>query len=184
MPRLVRRQPFLERLKSYLNPLDFLLWLSEELDTRDWELWVKDWAALCVSYMHPNHSSFPLLEPILKPDICPLGSRERWELRSQPLGCNVSTYTFLSMVSAVAGTLAFAALVGLLFWSIKYMVRTCAREIHGVRVIESLPAGYPGYGPAFERPVEWGVRGGPRRVIRRRSMMPGATVDERAPLLV
>lgn len=44
MPRLVRRKPFLERLKAYLNPLDFLLWLSEELDTKDWEQWEKDWA--------------------------------------------------------------------------------------------------------------------------------------------
>ncbi|KAL1959734.1 hypothetical protein VTO42DRAFT_1320 [Malbranchea cinnamomea] len=44
MPRLIRRKPFLERLKSYLNPLDFLLWLSEELDTKDWEQWEKDWA--------------------------------------------------------------------------------------------------------------------------------------------
>ena len=44
MPRLVRRKPFLERLKAYLNPLDFLLWLSEELDTRDWEQWEKTWA--------------------------------------------------------------------------------------------------------------------------------------------
>lgn len=37
MPRLVRRRPLLERLKSYLNPLDFLLWLSEEIETRDWD---------------------------------------------------------------------------------------------------------------------------------------------------
>ena len=37
MPRLVRRKPFLERLKDYLNPGDFLLWLSEELETTDWD---------------------------------------------------------------------------------------------------------------------------------------------------
>jgi hypothetical protein len=37
MPRLVRRRPLLERLKAYLNPLDFLLWLSEEIETRDWD---------------------------------------------------------------------------------------------------------------------------------------------------
>lgn len=37
MPRLVRRRPLLERVKAYLNPLDFLLWLSEELETRDWD---------------------------------------------------------------------------------------------------------------------------------------------------
>lgn len=37
MPRLVRRTPLLERIKSMLNPMDFLLWLSEELETRDWD---------------------------------------------------------------------------------------------------------------------------------------------------
>lgn len=37
MPRLVRRRPLLERWKAYLNPLDFLLWLSEEIETRDWD---------------------------------------------------------------------------------------------------------------------------------------------------
>jgi hypothetical protein len=37
MPRLVRRRPLLERIKAQLNPLDLLLWLSEEIETRDWD---------------------------------------------------------------------------------------------------------------------------------------------------
>jgi hypothetical protein len=37
MPRLVRRKPLIERVKDYLNPGDFLLWLSEEIETRDWD---------------------------------------------------------------------------------------------------------------------------------------------------
>lgn len=37
MPRLVRRQPLRERIMAALNPMDFLLWLSEELETRDWD---------------------------------------------------------------------------------------------------------------------------------------------------
>lgn len=37
MPRLVRRRPLMERLKAYFNPLDFLLWASEEFETRDWD---------------------------------------------------------------------------------------------------------------------------------------------------
>ncbi|KAH6895314.1 hypothetical protein B0T10DRAFT_477619 [Thelonectria olida] len=37
MPRLIRRQPLSERIMSALNPMDFLLWLSEELETRDWD---------------------------------------------------------------------------------------------------------------------------------------------------
>ncbi|KAI4603228.1 hypothetical protein KJ359_006021 [Pestalotiopsis sp. 9143b] len=36
MPRLVRRKPLSERLQAWLNPMDFLLWLSEEIETRDW----------------------------------------------------------------------------------------------------------------------------------------------------
>ena len=42
--RLIRRQPLLKRLKAYLDPLDFLFWLSEELDSSDWEQWQKEWA--------------------------------------------------------------------------------------------------------------------------------------------
>lgn len=41
--RLVRRQPLSERIKAHLNPWDFLLWLSEELETSDWEQWQRDW---------------------------------------------------------------------------------------------------------------------------------------------
>ncbi|KAI0390683.1 hypothetical protein F5Y17DRAFT_468734 [Xylariaceae sp. FL0594] len=37
MPRLVRKRPLLERIKAWLNPMDFLLWLSEEIETRDWD---------------------------------------------------------------------------------------------------------------------------------------------------
>lgn len=37
MPRLVRRQPLSERIMAAMNPMDFLLWLSEELETRDWD---------------------------------------------------------------------------------------------------------------------------------------------------
>ncbi|SLM40791.1 Protein of unknown function DUF2418 [Lasallia pustulata] len=43
-PRLIRRQPLADRIKAYLNPLDFLLWLSEELDSSDWDRWQKEWA--------------------------------------------------------------------------------------------------------------------------------------------
>lgn len=44
MPRLVRRQPLAERIKAYLNPLDFLLWVSEEIESSDWDQLEKDWA--------------------------------------------------------------------------------------------------------------------------------------------
>jgi len=40
--RLVRRAPLTERIKAYLNPYDFLLWASEELN--DWEDLDKKWS--------------------------------------------------------------------------------------------------------------------------------------------
>lgn len=43
-PRLIRRRPLVERIKAYLSPLDFLLWLSEQLDANDWDQWRKEWA--------------------------------------------------------------------------------------------------------------------------------------------
>jgi len=37
MPRLIRRRPLWERTKDYLNLADWLLWLSEEFETADWD---------------------------------------------------------------------------------------------------------------------------------------------------
>lgn len=64
MPRLVRRRPLGERIKSYLNPLDFLLWLWEEIDANDWDQFEKDWAlpagvALNVVFLIARASSRP-----------------------------------------------------------------------------------------------------------------------------
>ena len=44
MPRLVRRRPLRERLLTYLNPYDFLLWLSEEFEGGDWDQLEKNWS--------------------------------------------------------------------------------------------------------------------------------------------
>ncbi len=44
MPRLIRRQPLLERIQGYLNPADFLLWLSEEFESQGWDQLEKEWA--------------------------------------------------------------------------------------------------------------------------------------------
>lgn len=43
-PRLIRRRPLVERIKAYLDPVDFLLWLSEQVDADDWDRWQKDCA--------------------------------------------------------------------------------------------------------------------------------------------
>jgi len=51
----------------------------------------------------PNPYSLHLLGPFIDPDICPLWS-ERWELRSRPLGCHVSTITLLTCIISVVST--------------------------------------------------------------------------------
>ncbi|MCJ1470802.1 hypothetical protein MMC07_009449 [Pseudocyphellaria aurata] len=43
-PRLIRRRHLFARIKAYLNPFDFFLWLAEELDTSDWDQWQRAWA--------------------------------------------------------------------------------------------------------------------------------------------
>jgi hypothetical protein len=45
-PRLVRRRPLSERLKEKLDPWDFLLWLSEELNSDEWQENLKDWSTV------------------------------------------------------------------------------------------------------------------------------------------
>ncbi|KAK3991304.1 hypothetical protein QBC44DRAFT_323360 [Cladorrhinum sp. PSN332] len=35
--RLVRRRPLSQRMQAFLNPMDFYLWLSEEIQTFDWD---------------------------------------------------------------------------------------------------------------------------------------------------
>jgi len=43
MPRLVRKQPWSERIKNALDPYDLLLWISEELHDSNWDESLKDW---------------------------------------------------------------------------------------------------------------------------------------------
>ncbi|EGD98290.1 hypothetical protein TESG_05669 [Trichophyton tonsurans CBS 112818] len=53
----------------------------------------------------PNTSPFPLLAPLTNNSICPLGTKERWEIRTRPFGCAVSSATFLTCIVSVIGTL-------------------------------------------------------------------------------
>ncbi|GAT29441.1 metallopeptidase Mip1 [Aspergillus luchuensis] len=64
----------------------------------------------------PNPSLLPILSPLHSSQICPLGSKERWELRAIPFGCYVSTTTFLTGVVGVLGTLAVLGLIALGGW--------------------------------------------------------------------
>ncbi|KAK0383193.1 hypothetical protein NLU13_9106 [Sarocladium strictum] len=52
----------------------------------------------------PNKHPIPFLAPIDQEDICPDRS-ERWELRTQPFGCDVSTTTSLSVIVSILATL-------------------------------------------------------------------------------
>ena len=44
MPARIRRAPLLERIQARLNPADFLLWLSEEFESRGLDQLEKEWA--------------------------------------------------------------------------------------------------------------------------------------------
>ncbi|KAF2188658.1 hypothetical protein K469DRAFT_748399 [Zopfia rhizophila CBS 207.26] len=44
MPRLVRRAPLSERIAAYLDPWDWLMWASEELNSNDWDDFAKSYA--------------------------------------------------------------------------------------------------------------------------------------------
>ena len=42
--RIVRRQPLVQRLRTWFDPLDVLLRVSEEFESSDWEQWLQDWS--------------------------------------------------------------------------------------------------------------------------------------------
>ncbi|KAK4129281.1 hypothetical protein N657DRAFT_639867 [Parathielavia appendiculata] len=58
----------------------------------------------------PNAHPISLLAPAYDQQICPHWS-ERWEIRTQPFGCQVSSITSLSVLVAVAATLVVVGLV-------------------------------------------------------------------------
>ncbi|KAJ5628112.1 hypothetical protein N7490_010340 [Penicillium lividum] len=76
------------------------------------------WCAISSTCV-PNAGRVPILAPIGSDQICPLGSKERWEMRSRPLGCNVSTLTFLSVIVSVSGTVALFAIALLIIWLVR-----------------------------------------------------------------
>ena len=68
------------------------------------------WCAVsqtCVPNVHP----FPILAPIRNENICPLGWRERWEMRAKPFSCRCSTMTLMSVVIGVLSTLVGVLLI-------------------------------------------------------------------------
>ncbi|KAJ5097037.1 hypothetical protein N7456_007758 [Penicillium angulare] len=73
------------------------------------------WCAISSTCV-PSGSRVPILAPIISDQICPLGSKERWELRAAPFGCNVSTTTVLSTTVAITGTISLLCIGLLVFW--------------------------------------------------------------------
>ncbi|KAJ5658645.1 uncharacterized protein N7484_002294 [Penicillium longicatenatum] len=80
------------------------------------------WCAISSTCV-PNPGRIPILAPIGSDQICPLGSKERWELRARPLGCNASTLTVLSVMISISGTLALFAISVLIIWLVKRVRR-------------------------------------------------------------
>ncbi|RDA91484.1 hypothetical protein CP533_4592 [Ophiocordyceps camponoti-saundersi (nom. inval.)] len=72
----------------------------------------------------PNACPIPLLAPAYDARICPHPA-ERWELRTRPFGCRVSTTTSLTAVVAVLATVLLA-LVTLL--NVVVLRRWCRRD--------------------------------------------------------
>ncbi|KAK2883366.1 hypothetical protein FQN49_000006 [Arthroderma sp. PD_2] len=56
-----------------------------------------------------NASPIPLLAPLTNDSICPLRSKERWEIRTRPFGCGVSTALVLTSIISAISTLALVA---------------------------------------------------------------------------
>jgi hypothetical protein len=58
----------------------------------------------------PNNYAIPALAPAYIEDICPHWA-ERWEIRTRPLGCYVSTVTTLTCIISVVSTLGVLLLL-------------------------------------------------------------------------
>ena len=64
----------------------------------------------------------PLLAPAYDEEICPHWA-ERWEIRTRPLGCQVSTITSLTSVISIASTLAVVLLIYLAVLAFRWLAK-------------------------------------------------------------
>jgi Plexin repeat len=78
----------------------------------------------------PNSYRIPILAPAYDPGICPHWV-ERWDLRAKPLGCNVSTITFLTSVVSIASTLLFVVILWLSIKSGIWLRNNWRRQQYG-----------------------------------------------------
>ncbi|KAI2473641.1 hypothetical protein F4781DRAFT_139816 [Annulohypoxylon bovei var. microspora] len=66
----------------------------------------------------PNSANIPFLAPAWDENVCPHWA-ERWEIRTRPLGCQVSTITTLTSLVTIASTLVLILIVALAVWSVR-----------------------------------------------------------------
>lgn len=84
----------------------------------------KSWS--CV----PNNYTIPALAPAYDENICPHWA-ERWELRTRPLGCQVSTITSLTSIASIALTLVVVLAIYLLVLALKWLHGYHQRQVPG-----------------------------------------------------
>jgi hypothetical protein len=124
-------------------------WLHLTCDTCLSSTYPCSWCAVSSTCV-PNTllpEPWAILSPLKSESICPLAWRERWELRGKLFGCRCSTFTVMSVVVAVLGTL-----VGLgLIWSMVRLIGWTKRQWR-----------------KRERGERWRVRLWSRRVVEQR----------------
>ncbi|KAK3904324.1 hypothetical protein C8A05DRAFT_13798 [Staphylotrichum tortipilum] len=97
----------------------------------------------------PNTHPIPLLAPAYDEHVCPHWT-ERWEVRTRPLGCHVSTITALSVLVSVASTLVVLGVLG--------VVVACCRRVsargRGGGGVPPAEGGWRGLGTGWRVVVE------------------------------
>lgn len=64
----------------------------------------------------PNNHTIQALAPAYDENVCPHWA-ERWEIRTRPLGCQVSTITSLTSIISIASTLVVLSIILLVVWA-------------------------------------------------------------------
>ncbi|KAK4231777.1 hypothetical protein QBC38DRAFT_465541 [Podospora fimiseda] len=124
----------------------------------------------------PNTYSIPLLAPVYDENICPHWA-ERWEVRTRPLGCQVSTITALSVIISVLSTLTVMGLIWLIIITAKQLKRGMSSQDWGGNGEDQTWLSYA-WGSRLWDPREWGSTSTTARNSHRRS-----TSSEQDPLL-
>lgn len=70
----------------------------------------------------PNNYAIPALAPAYDANICPHWA-ERWDLRTRPLGCQVSTITSLTSIVSIVSTLFVVLFILWAIWGIRRFTR-------------------------------------------------------------